>query len=86
MLFFYCFNLFPPHVFWFLILAAGSDDVFLCDSEESVRIAFDKINGAINNLGVRNEGVLIQEFLQGTEYVVDSVSRDGVNKVTAIWQ
>jgi biotin carboxylase len=51
-----------------------------------VKAAFEKIDGAINGLGVVNEGVLVQEFLAGTEYVVDSVSRDGVHKVTAIWE
>ena len=40
----------------------------------------------MNSLGCVNEGVLVQEYLQGTEYVVDSVSRDGVHKVTAIWE
>lgn len=35
---------------------------------------------------MKNEGVLVQEFLSGTEYVVDCVSRDGVHKVTAIWE
>ena len=66
--------------------SAGSDDVFLCNSEEDVKRGFDKINGAINGLGVVNEGVLIQEFLEGKEYVVDSVSRDGKHKVMAIWE
>ena len=66
--------------------SAGSDDVFLCDSEGDVKRAFDKINGAINGLGVVNEGVLLQEFLCGKEYVVDSVSRDGRHKVTAVWE
>ena len=51
-----------------------------------VKRGFDKINGAINGLGVVNEGVLVQEFLVGKEYVVDSVSRDGRHKVTAIWE
>jgi len=66
--------------------SAGSDDVFLCESMDELKSGFDKINGAINAVGVKNEGVLIQEFLEGTEYVVDSVSRDGVHKVTAIWE
>ena len=34
-------------------------------------LGFDKINGAINGLGVVNEGVLLQEFLEGKEYVVN---------------
>jgi hypothetical protein len=29
--------------------------------------------------------VLIQEFLQGAEYVIDSASRDGVHKVVTVW-
>jgi hypothetical protein len=28
----------------------------------------------------------VQEYLDGTEYVIDSVSRDGVHKVVAIWE
>jgi len=68
------------------IQSAGSDDVFKCCSEEEVRVAFDRINGAINGLGVVNEGVLVQEFLDGPEFVVGSVSRDGVHKVVALWE
>mmetsp|Transcript_19940 Transcript_19940/g.32851 ORF Transcript_19940/g.32851 Transcript_19940/m.32851 type:complete len:441 (-) Transcript_19940:80-1402(-) len=66
--------------------SAGSDDVFLCKSLEEVRAAFNSINGAINEIGEINEGVLIQEFLEGIEYVVDSVSLDGEHKVVSIWQ
>lgn len=29
--------------------------------------------------------VLIQEYLQGKEYVIDSVSRDGVHKIVMVW-
>eukprot|EP00611_Tribonema_gayanum_P004390 TRINITY_DN1356_c0_g1_i4.p1 TRINITY_DN1356_c0_g1~~TRINITY_DN1356_c0_g1_i4.p1 ORF type:complete len:605 (-),score=171.92 TRINITY_DN1356_c0_g1_i4:3-1703(-) len=66
--------------------SAGSDDVYLCHSKDEVRDAFDTINGKINGLGCVNEGALVQEFLDGTEYVIDSVSRDGVHKVVAIWE
>jgi biotin carboxylase len=66
--------------------SAGSDDVFLCNSQEDVREAFDTINGKVNGLGSVNEGALVQEYLDGTEYVIDSVSRDGVHKVVAIWE
>ncbi|CAN0120218.1 unnamed protein product, partial [Discosporangium mesarthrocarpum] len=66
--------------------SAGSDDVYLCDSEEEVRKAFAVIDGKVNGLGGVNEGALVQEYLDGTEYVVDSVSRDGVHRVCAIWE
>ncbi len=61
--------------------SAGSDDVFLCESKEDVKTAFERINGKINGLGQKNDAVLVQEFLDGTEYVVDSVSLDGTRKV-----
>lgn len=40
----------------------------------------------VNGLGGINEGALVMEFLDGTEYVVDSVSRDGVHRICAIWE
>ena len=42
--------------------------------------------GAINQCGATNEGVLAQECLVGTEYVVDHVSRGGVHKTACVWQ
>ncbi|CAM9387791.1 unnamed protein product, partial [Phaeothamnion confervicola] len=66
--------------------SAGSDDVFLCGSAQEVHDAFDRINGQVNGLGSVNDGALVQEFLDGTEYVIDSVSHNGVHKVCAIWE
>jgi hypothetical protein len=37
-------------------------------------------------LGCRNQTVLVQEFLAGSEYAVDTVSYEGQKKTTAIWQ
>jgi biotin carboxylase len=42
--------------------------------------------GKTNGLGLTNSSVLVQEYLDGTEYVVDMVSRDGVHKCVAVWQ
>lgn len=66
--------------------SAGSDDVTLCTSMEEVKRAFGNIQGKINGLGLENTATLVQEFLEGTEYVVDTVSRDGVHKVVAVWE
>jgi len=68
------------------IESAGTDDVFLCKSTEEVQEAFLSVNGKINGLGQRNIGVLVQEYLDGEEFVIDHVSRDGVHKCVAIWQ
>uniref|UniRef100_A0A7S2SAY9 ATP-grasp domain-containing protein n=1 Tax=Mucochytrium quahogii TaxID=96639 RepID=A0A7S2SAY9_9STRA len=66
--------------------SSGSDDVFLCHSEEEVRAAFQKIQGTQNAMGVKNHGALIQEFLSGPEFVVDTISRNGEHKVCTIWK
>ena len=44
------------------------------------------VDGKHNGLGQINDGALVQEFLSGVEYVVDGCCRDGVYKVTAIWE
>ena len=68
------------------IESAGTDDVFLCGSLEAVQEAFLSVNGKVNGLGQVNEGVLVQEYLEGPEFVVDHVSRDGAHKCVAAWE
>ena len=65
---------------------AGSDGVFICDSPEAVRTGFTTLEGTKNVLGLTNYSVLLQEYLRGDEYVVDTVSRSGVHKCVAIWK
>jgi biotin carboxylase len=65
--------------------SAGSDDVTLCHSLPEARKAFEHIMGKVNGLGLVNEAVLVQEYLEGQEYVLDLVSRNGVHKVAALW-
>jgi biotin carboxylase len=66
--------------------SAGSDSVSLCSTEEERAAAFHSVHGQINGLGQINDGVLVQEYLQGTEFAVDGVSRDGVYKIIAVWE
>jgi hypothetical protein len=56
--------------------------VSLCSSSSEAVAAFLAIHGKINGLGHINEGALCQEFLEGKEYVLDGVCRDGVYKVS----
>ena len=65
--------------------SAGSDDVTLCLDLDQVRAAFTTIIGKVNGLGLVNSAVLVQEFLEGQEYVIDTVSRHGEHKVVAVW-
>ncbi len=66
--------------------STGSDGVYMCSSRAELRNAFQSIDGKVNGLGCLNDGALCMEFLDGTEYVIDSVSRDGVHKITAVWE
>ena len=65
---------------------AGSEGVHVCESPDEVRKAFASLSGTKNVLGLVNDAVLLQEYLRGDEYVVDTVSRGGVHKCTAIWK
>ncbi|CAN0245566.1 unnamed protein product [Ectocarpus fasciculatus] len=66
----------------------ASGSVFRCQGEREAMDAFDKILGTpkYGTPGEFNDEVLVQEFLVGTEYVVDTVSRDGEHKAVAIWR
>ena len=66
--------------------SVASDSVAFCRSTDEVRAAAGRILTATNVLGCRNHAALVQEFLDGTEYIVDTVSHEGRRKTTAIWQ
>ena len=66
--------------------SAGSDSIHKCTCVEEVLNAFSSIHLQKNSLGQVNKGALCQEYLLGTEYVIDGVSRDGVYKVVAVWE
>lgn len=66
----------------------ASTDVFFCNTEEDVSKAFRHVHktNRYSHPGEINEEVLIQAFLEGTEYAVDTVSLKGEHKVMAIWK
>lgn len=66
--------------------SAGSDGVYKCESIQDLEAKFKLIIGATNILGNNNTQVVVQEFLEGIEYVVDTVSYEGIHKVAAIWK
>jgi biotin carboxylase len=66
--------------------SAGTEGVYICQTEEALIENFDKILGKKNCLGLSNDSVLVQEFLQGTEYMINSVSSHGKHYFTDIWR
>jgi hypothetical protein len=66
--------------------SAGSDGCAMChDSAEAVA-AFRSIKGVINYMGVENVEVLVQEFVHGPQYIVDTVSVEGRHQLTDVFR
>lgn len=65
--------------------SAGSDGVKLCHTVEEVRGHFELLMTSQRKCGAQDAAVLLQEYLRGTEYIVDCVTRDGVHKTTLVW-
>ena len=66
--------------------SAGTDKVAVCTNGTEIGNAAREIIGHTNMLGLLNEKVLLQEFLDGTEFFLNTVSRDGQHHFTDIWR
>jgi biotin carboxylase len=66
--------------------SAGTDGVSFHKTADSLHDAAEKLLGRHNRLGGFNEAIVVQDCLEGTEYVVDTVSCAGRHYVTAIWR
>lgn len=66
--------------------SAGSDGVKLCLSYEEAEEHFHHLMGKELVNGGGCDFVLCQEYLRGTEYVVDHVSCDGKHKTMMLWK
>jgi len=66
--------------------SAATDGVYICNSAEKVIAAAEKILTSQDIFDVPNKEVLIQSYLEGTEYIVDTVSCDGHRYVCGVWQ
>lgn len=64
--------------------SAGSDNIHFCASKEAALAAVAQVLGANNLFGVRNASALVQEFLEGQEWVVDTVSCAGQCKAVNV--
>lgn len=65
----------------------ASESVALCTSREEVEAAWNTITSSqVYGSKERHSNVLVQEFLDGIEYALDVVSRNGEHKVMAVWR
>ncbi|MEG1039247.1 MAG: ATP-grasp domain-containing protein [Pseudomonas sp.] len=66
--------------------SAGSDNVFICRDIEQLQHAIACILGATNLMMCNNHAVLLQEYLEGDEYIINSVSHEGQHWITDAWK
>jgi hypothetical protein len=59
--------------------SAGTDNVHIVPEGTDWRPFFGQIYGQVNKVGLVNEAVLVEEFAEGTEYMIDSYSVDGAH-------
>ncbi|MFS1512049.1 ATP-grasp domain-containing protein [Chengkuizengella sp. SCS-71B] len=68
------------------INSASSDGVRFCNSKEEVYLAFHNIYNKTNILGFKNDEVLAQTYLEGTQYIINAISLNGQHYISDIWQ
>ncbi|MFL6130809.1 MAG: ATP-grasp domain-containing protein [Mycobacteriales bacterium] len=66
--------------------SAGGDRVSFCSTPEESARAFTAMAGSRDIFSAVNETAVAQEYLPGTEYMVNTVSRAGRHHVCDIWR
>lgn len=65
---------------------AGTVGLKICDSLEDCVEYFVRMHSMYNDIGSSDSPILMQEYIGGTEYIVNSLSIDGKHKITDVWR
>lgn len=66
---------------------AASVNVTKVSSLDEAYVAYERLLGIPGYAnGTISDAILVQEYIIGDEYAIDTVSRDGEHKITAIWK
>ncbi|QMU71697.1 ATP-grasp domain-containing protein [Streptacidiphilus sp. P02-A3a] len=66
--------------------SCNTDGVVICFTMDEVRRAAREVLATRDAFGLPNTEVLVQAYLDGDEYIVDTVSRDGQHFVSSVWK
>jgi phosphoribosylamine-glycine ligase len=66
--------------------SAGTDGVVICENMKQVENIIQSNINSTNIWGLKNTSLLVQEYLKGEEYIVNSVSCNGKHYITDIWK
>ncbi|KAG5474348.1 hypothetical protein LSCM1_03128 [Leishmania martiniquensis] len=65
---------------------AGSEFVTLCYTADDIFVAFSMVEGVRTSQGTDAAQLVVEEYIEGPEYVVNTVSYQGVHVVTDVWE
>ena len=65
---------------------AGSVGVRICNNRDELIKAYKELENSLNMYGEEGVKTLIQEKIDGTEYIVNTVSYNGVHRLSSIWR
>jgi biotin carboxylase len=63
---------------------AASEDVYLCTTLDELETKFHQMINKKNNCDLVNETCLVQEYIDGEDWIVNTVSRNGVHKIVNV--
>ncbi|WP_409180391.1 ATP-grasp domain-containing protein [Amycolatopsis sp. VS8301801F10] len=66
--------------------SAGMDNVHFCHTADDIRAGHASIMAASTRYGQKNDTALAQGYLDGDEYFVNTVSREGKHHIVEIWR
>lgn len=65
--------------------SAGSDGVYSCSTCTEICGVFSKLLNEMNSMGEINSFLIVQEQIEGVQYIVNSISVDGNHSVVDFW-
>lgn len=68
------------------VYGAGATGVRICESREEFIEAFKSLLDKTNVYGDVDNDYLIQECIKGEEYIVNTVSSEGMHRITTVWK
>ncbi|MFF1381829.1 ATP-grasp domain-containing protein [Streptomyces sp. NPDC058308] len=68
------------------LASASADNVYICHTPDEVTTAVGRILASTTVFNERNTEVLVQSFLSGPEFSVDTVSAGGAHHLADVWE
>lgn len=66
--------------------SASTDNVYVCAGPDEVRTAAERVLSSSDIFDLPNHELLVQTYLAGTEYIVDTVGVGGAHFVCGVWR